>query len=170
MDEKLRKRVRQVASRVEKIVKAQFGLSWWRLTAEDEIRCLRLVQWEEKYRVPLEGILNLLVPIWKKKFSRYGARGLGVKIPTLVGNKSEEILKAKVLEQWPDGQNIAQWKALEQEWQWLLYKGSTRTKEDWEHPLQAAQEYQKRMRRERERRKQFSRVACQRRYRGNPWC
>ena len=160
----------QVASRVERIVKRQHGVTWFKPTAEDRLRLLRLAQWEEKYKVPLEWILGLLIPIWREKFSKYRkTNGLGVTIPTLVGATSEAILVREIKKEWPDGQNIAQWRAKEQELQWAAYRAGIRNREDWEHPIQAARDYQQRMMREREKRKQFQRIACRRPYRDNPW-
>lgn len=169
MDKGLEKRVRRVAGRVEEIVKREFGLTWWRLTQEDEIRCLRLEQWEEKYKVGLTWILKTLVPIWKQKFARYSMGAFGVKIPTLVGQKSEEILKEKIKELYPDGENIRQWKATGQQQQWFQYRTGVRQTENWELPMHAIKEYQQRMERERQDRKEFERRARFRPYRNNPW-
>lgn len=169
MNKILEGRVRRVAMRVEDIVKREFGLRWWKLKPEDELRCLRLVQWEEKYKVSLDWIFRTLVPIWKKKFSQYSHGRFGVKLPTLVGAKSEEILIGKIRETWPDGENIRQWQCLEQQRQWSHHRAGIARKEDWNHPMQAALSYQQRMIREREKRKQFEKVARRRRYRGNPW-
>lgn len=169
MDKITTARVARVRARVELIAKKKFGVKFFGTTKEDDIRLLRLAQWEEKYFVPLEWILQTLVPIWRAKFSRHGHRGLGVRIPTLVGNKSEEILTREILRTWPDGQHIAQWRAKTQELQWAAERQGIRTREDWEHPLKAARLYQQRMMREREKRKQFQRIACRRPYRGNPW-
>lgn len=167
--DKIDRRVRRIAGRVEEIVKEEFGVKYWQLKKEDEIRCLRLEQWEEKYKVSLEFILRTLVPIWKRKFARYSTGGFGVKIPTLVGQKSEDILKGKILELFPDGENVRQWKAVEQQKQWAQYREGVRQKENWELPMRAVQEYQHRMEREREARKEFEKKAWLRPYRGNPW-
>ena len=169
MDEKLERRVAAVAARVEILVKEEFGLRWWRLTPEDELRCLRLVQWEEKYRVPLRWIFRTIVPVWRARFAKFVQGGFGVKIPTLVGSKSEDILKGRLAELYPDGENIRQWQAREQQWQWDYYRQGIRTREDWEHPLRAARNYQQRMARERQARREFAQRAKRRPYRGNPW-
>lgn len=170
MNRDLEIRARQTAGRLERLVKKEFGVRWWQLSKEDELRCLRLVQWEEKYRVPLEAILKLLVPIWKKKFSRFGSRGLGVKIPTLVGAKSEAILKQTIAELYPDGENIRQWQAREQQRQWGIHQDGIRNKENWSISIaHAVRDYRRRLERERERRKDFEQRAQLRPYRGNPW-
>lgn len=169
MDEVIEKRVRRMAGRVEVLVKQEFGLRWWKLKPEDEIRCLRLEQWEQKYRVSLKWIILTLVPIWKKKFARYASGAFGVKIATLVGDKSEEILRCKILELFPDGENIRQWKAGEQQRQWSRYREGIRQRENWEYPSQAVTDYQQRMMREREARKSFEKKAQRREYRNNPW-
>jgi hypothetical protein len=169
MDNRLKQRVARMAGRLEVIVKKDFGVAYWKLKPEDELRCLRLEQWEEKYRVSLRFILRTIVPIWKQKFARYSGGRFGVKIPTLVGQKSEEILRQKVLELFPNGENIQQWKAQEQQRQWMKYREGIKTKENWEMPGQAVLEYQRRMEREREARKEFATKAHIRPYRGNPW-
>lgn len=169
MDKKFERRLAEVASRVELAVKEEFGLRWWRLTKEDEIRCLRLEQWEQKHCVSLRWILRTLVPLWKKKFARFAPGAFGVKIPTLVGSKSEDILKGKIAELYPDGENVRQWKSAQQQKQWSLYRQGIGRKENWEHPLRAAREYQQRMKRERLARMEFARRARLRPYRGNPW-
>lgn len=169
IDEVIGKRVRRMAGRVEETVKREFGLKWWRLTQEDEIRCLRFEQWEEKYRVSLTWILKTLVPIWRQKFARYSMGAFGVKIPTLVGQKSEEILKEKIKQLYPDGENLRQWKATEQQRQWSQYRQGVRVTENWELPMHAIREYQQRMVRERRDRNEFEKQARLRPYRGNPW-
>jgi hypothetical protein len=166
---KIDRRVRQIAGRVEQIVKEEFGVNYWNLKEEDEIRCLRLQQWEDRYKVSLRFILKTIVPIWKQKFARYTTGAFGVKIPTLVGDKSEEILKQKVLELFPDGENIRQWKSIKQQAQWNHYREGIRQKENWESPRDAVREYQQRMNRERELRKEFEKAARLRPYRNNPW-
>lgn len=169
MDEGIEKKIRRMAGRVETIVKEEFGVKYWQLKPEDEIRCLRLEQWEEKYKVSLRFILRTLVPIWKQKFARYTKGAFGVKIPTLVGSKSEEILKGKILELYPDGENVRQWKAVEQQRQWAQYREGIKQVENWELPMKAVQDYQHRMERERELRKEFEKRARLRPYRNNPW-
>jgi hypothetical protein len=169
MDDKLMRRTRRIAGRVEAFVKKEFSVRWWNLKQEDEIRCLRLEQWEDRYKVSLRFILTSIVPIWKRKFARYAAGAFGVKIPTLVGEKSEEILKGKIEELFPDGENIRQWKATQQQRQWALFREGIRQKENWEEPGQAVRDYQQRMEREREARKKFEKKAKLRPYRGNPW-
>jgi hypothetical protein len=166
---KQKQRVASVTGRIEEIVKEEFGVKFWRLKEEDEIRCLRLVQWEEKYHVSLRFILTTIVPIWKQKFARYSAGAFGVKIPTLVGQKSEEILKQKIAELSPNGEHIQVWRAREQQRQWSRYREGIRQKENWEDPGKAVTDYQHRMERERELRKEFEAKARLRPYRGNPW-
>ncbi len=165
----LSKRISRLANRLEVIAKRDFQLNFWRLKDEDEIRALRLEQWEEKYMVPLDWILAQLVPIWKQKFSRYQSGGLGVKMATLVGAKSEEILKAKIAEEFPDGENIEQWKSKYQQQQWDLCLQDVKMKEDWTTPAKAVKEYQQRVQRLRRNREAFQRIAKRRRYRNNPW-
>src|SRR6266404_7346656 len=66
------------------------------LTTNDKYKLLILRSWEIKYQVPLSYILKTLVPFWEqfifRRSRKMKQRGFNVKISTLTGKKSEQIL------------------------------------------------------------------------------
>lgn len=165
----LQSRALRVAGLLEKIGKRDFGLLWIKVKPEDEIRLLRLAGWEEKYKVTISWILHQLVPIWRRKYAGYQAAGLGVSVATLTGKKSEEILKKRITEEYPSGENVAIWKAKEQDRQWANLWDEPVGKMDWTKPEETLDKYHRRMAKEREGRKAYARIAQRRKYRNNPW-
>lgn len=162
----------QIETRVEIVLKEDLGVSWFKPSMEDKLRLLTLEGWEEKYRVSLNWILVQLVPFWRKRFVSYrkvGGKSLGVSVATLVGKKSEEILKQKLSEQFPDGENLARWRVREQARQWDISWDQPIRVEDWEHPQETILRYQRRMVAERRERKSWVAKRKRRRYRDNPW-
>jgi hypothetical protein len=170
MTTEIRLRMMAFSLRVERAVRRDFGVQWWRPSAEDELRLLRLEQFEQKYKVTLEWILKLLVPVWKQKFGKFKkGQGLGVAISTLTGNVSERIIRDQIKRDFPDGENIQTWKAQEQQRQWLQVEEVGNVREDWEHPAQTIKRYRRRMGAQREELRRFSQSQRKRNYRNNPW-
>jgi hypothetical protein len=166
----LLRKVMGIVARVENQLKKEFGVGWFRLKQEDEIRLLRLEGWEEKYKVPVEWILRQLVPFWREKYSKYSKKvGLGVTVATLTGKKSEEILQQRIAEEFPDGENIARWKVREQQRQWEIVSDRSNGREDWMEPGKTLKKYRTRMERERQERQTWATKTKKRRYRNNPW-
>jgi hypothetical protein len=153
---------------MESLVKKEYGLKWWKPRLEDTYRLVRLLQWEEKYMVPVSWILGWLVPIWKQKYSKYQKSGIGVTIPTLVGTKSEEILVQCIKKDFPDDLHIVRWKAAEKTRQYQTTR-EERRKITWEEPTQAIRQYRKSVQVERNQFRKFSRLMKRRRFRTNPW-
>lgn len=164
----LNRRVMKVSAIMERIVKEDFGLRWWKPKREDDYRLLRLLQWEEKYKVSVRWIVHLLVPIWKKKYSKYQKNGIGVTIATLVGKKSEEILVQSIVEKFPDGEHLMKWRANAQNGQWRRLQEEKR-KLKWENPTQAISQYRKAILQERESFRRLSQKMKRRKWRSNPW-
>lgn len=87
----------------------------------DQMRLLSLRTWCFKYKLDLEQILNILIPIWTKRFERFkkhsndGIKSLGCKIATLCGDKSEQILISELKKLYPNDEYIQVWKSREQE-------------------------------------------------------
>ena len=159
-----------VAAEVEAILKRDYGVRWFRVKVNDQLRLLRLKQWEEKYRVPMEWILAQLIPFWREKYSKYqrSQGGFGVTVATLVGSVSEEVLRGKIKHMFPDGENLQRWRAREQLRQWTVVwdRRETRFSED---PVRAVREYRDVIQRERRGRKKWMKILAKRPYRGNPW-
>lgn len=159
-----------VAARVEEVLKQSLSVSWFLPSQEDQLRLLVLEGWEEKYRISLDWMLKQLVPYWRSRFTRYRkSKSMGVSIATLIGKKSEEFLRQRILEAYPDGENLLQWKMGEQARQWSVEWDNPPKKEDWENPREVITQYQKRMTVERRERKTWMAKRKRRRYRNNPW-
>jgi hypothetical protein len=159
-----------IGLKVEGILKRKYGVKWFKLKPEDELRLLRLVQWQEKYRVSLDWILAQLLPIWRSKYSKYKTtKGLGVSVATLVGMKSELMLQEAILKDFPEGENIARWLTREQQRQWFQFTDRMARSEDWENPRRMLKVYRRRMEAERSERREFALEQQRRNYRNNPW-
>ena len=165
----IRRQTSGIIGRLEVILRRDWKLQYFRPKEEDELRALRLRQLEELYKVPLEWILAQLLPIWRKKFSRYQSGGLGVSMATLVGDKSEEIIRQRLKEEYPEQENEALWRSQQQQSQWQLFRDGIKKRDNWEDPVVAVRDYTARMNRERAARAEFERMARRRPYRGNPW-
>jgi len=165
----LARRVVGVSVEVERIMKHWFGVKWFRLKKNDEIRLLRLKQWEEKYHVSLIWIMSQLLPFWRARHARYKKeQGLGVTVATFVGRVSEEFLRERIREQFPDGEPEKRWKVETQQSQWARIwdlPGRSYSTD----PILAVKEYRKRIGLEREDRRRWASKLRKRRYRGNPW-
>jgi hypothetical protein len=159
-----------VSATVETILKRDFDVSWFKPSSEDELRLLKLAQWRERYHASISWMLHQLIPIWRKKFSQYSRhrQGLGVSIATLVGKKSEEIIKIKILEEFPDQELHLRWRSALQQRQWNEIFDESK-KEDWSNPAQAIARYKRRIEIEREERKAWEQRLRKRHYRNNPW-
>ena len=99
----LLRRAMETTALVERILKRDYGVKWFGLKKEDEIRLLRLRQWEEKYRVSVAWILAHLLPVWRQKYAKHkSSTGLGVMVGTLVGQASERILREAIAKEYPE--------------------------------------------------------------------
>lgn len=77
----------------------------------DKLRLLRFRTWEFRYRVELEEMFDILIPILRAKMERKRQKhGIGVSITALVGEGAEEILKEELAKKYPEGSNITLWK------------------------------------------------------------
>jgi len=85
------------------------------LNQKDKYRLLTLRVWSDKYKVDLKFILSTLVPFWEKFIQRRSKKmkqsGLNVRVSTLTGNKSEEILQDSIKRAFPNGENKILWVA-----------------------------------------------------------
>src|SRR6266700_4834685 len=100
VDSLLQWKMLKVSAVVEEVLKRDFAVSWCKPSLEDQLRLLTLTGWEQKYKVSIKWMLQQLVPFWKKRFARYQkGQGLGFRIATLVGKKSEQMLQQRIGEQ-----------------------------------------------------------------------
>jgi hypothetical protein len=170
-ERQLWRRAMKAESLMEKIAKEQLGMSFWNKDQKpaDSLRLIRLLQWEEKYKVPAAWFVPILVKIWKKKYGEYvGKDRLGFSIATLTGDKSEQILVETIRKEFPEGEHLEIWRAKKQNAQWLTQierrKGIT-----WENPTIAMEQYRKKVQAERKEFQSFRERMRQRPYRNNPW-
>ena len=79
------------------------------LTELDKCRLLTLRTWEMKYKVDLKTILQILLPFWegflKRRTNNINTKGLGIRITTLTGKKSEQVLKQGTSKLYPNQEN-----------------------------------------------------------------
>ena len=179
----LRRRLSIVVEELATTLEEDFdGRQLGRMTDNDRQRLYQLWIWKEKYKVSIRWILNLLLPIYHKRFARYtmNRRGLGVRIPTLVGRKSGQIVKENVGKEFPDEENFTQ--ALQEQQEKIIERrlGSEsddgvvvrkKTFFDFPTPEAYARYYSRKMK---NRRKELAHVIAQAQktkkpYRGNPW-
>jgi hypothetical protein len=89
------------------------------LTKNDQYSLLTLKVWEDKYKVSLKFILIILLPFWETFVQRRSKKmkraGLNVRVSTLIGKKSEQILQESIKKLYPNGENIQMWLAEERE-------------------------------------------------------
>jgi len=166
----LQMRMLRVTAIVEEVLKRDLGVSWFKPSLEDQLRLLVLTGWEEKFKISIAWMLKQLVPFWRGRFARYQkGSGLGFRIATLVGKKSEQMLQQRIAEQFPDREHLTRWRTKEQARQWSLAWDREPKVENWEHPHEVILQYQRGMNRERRERKSWVRRRKRRRYRNNPW-
>lgn len=79
------------------------------LPQNDKYRLLKLKLWTEKYSVDLYYIISKLVPIWASFIRRQSkalkSQGLGVRVATLTGKKSEQLLQDLIAKDFSSDQN-----------------------------------------------------------------
>jgi hypothetical protein len=107
--ERLPRIVKDYTQKVETVLSSisKEKVKLW-LSKQDEYRLLTLRTWELKYKVDLTNILQILLPFWNtlvKTRSRKVLKGLGIRVTTLTGKKSEQVLKEKLLLQYPHQEN-----------------------------------------------------------------
>lgn len=94
---------------IRAVLKRKWNRELYNVQELNKYRLLTLVIWQEKYKVPLEFILETLVPYYSQKYKKFKGAGLGAKIATFCGPTSELILQSKIKQEYPDGENINQW-------------------------------------------------------------
>lgn len=102
----------KIRRRVASILQERYQRRLFRMKPQDELRLLVLQQWETKYQVELDYILECLLPYWHSKLGRQirSKNGLGVRVTSLVGKVSEKILKEQIAKDFPNDENREEWK------------------------------------------------------------
>lgn len=135
-------------------------------------RMLKLETWSRKYKVSIAYILRVLIPVWKAVAERK-QRKFKLIPAQLTGHKSEEILKQRIEEDYPDRQNVRDWKWSERERALVLERDFAEVEERTVPllSLDHVKRYQKRILRKRRALDEAVSAKGRKRrtYRGNPW-
>lgn len=111
---KLNLKAQKMFHLVNRILKEEFNRKIFYPKEIDQQRLLVLGVWRERYKVSVRFILRKLIPYYQSRITKWRKRrytdGLGVKIPTLVGNHSEQILKETIRQEFPEGENYDEWR------------------------------------------------------------
>jgi hypothetical protein len=152
------------------------------LPQNEQYRLLRLRVWTERYQVDLTYILSRLLPFWKKwipnKSRAIASQGIGVRIATLTGKKSEQMLQEFIKQDFPSDQHKLLRRSFLQNELLDKYmessdgiKTGSKSKNlfDFVRPAGYLQYYRRRMRRQHDEREELSKQFKERPYRGNPF-
>jgi hypothetical protein len=82
----------------------------------DRARLTRLYTWSLRYYLPIEDILDLIIPVLRGQ-RRYDRKrwGIGLTVRTLTSYGAERILRKELEKKYPDGEHVAQWRDRERE-------------------------------------------------------
>ena len=131
---------------------------------QDQLRLLNLKIWANKYKLPLEEILRLLLSVWMGKFKASRRKGLVVPISTLVGKKSNDILLDYLAKKYPNRENITLRK------QDLVSKIIPEAElKEWDDPIRFVYEYKQHIKALRAGDAKIAAKFRRRHWRGNPW-
>lgn len=157
---------------------------FYSLPKNELYRLLRLRVWETRYQVDLFYIIAKLLPFWEKWIPKRSkslrTKGLGVRIATLTGKKSEQMLQAAIEQDFPSGQNITlrrNWKQtvlLEKEMEegvedGIKVKSEDKNLFDFRRPAGYLQYYQRKIKRQRAKRDRIIQEFKKRPFRRNPF-
>jgi hypothetical protein len=103
----------ELEKEIDTILRKNFDKRLYYPKREDSIRLLKLRVWENRYKVTLEYILGVLIPHFAKmseRFRRKVSSGIGTTIPILTGQAAEEFLKLRISKDFPNNENVLDWK------------------------------------------------------------
>jgi hypothetical protein len=164
--------IKQVESTLEVIRKEKVNLY---LTQKDIYRLLILRSWTIKYKVSLEYILRNILIFWEafvqRRSKQMKGRGLNVRVSTLTGKKSEEILKQFIEKDFPNNLNINIWKTSEQERIFRIKEteGIKTVRREIKTLSKYVKHYKYSIRKENTRRERIEKLFQSRPYRDNPF-
>jgi len=154
------------------------------LPKNERYRLLRLRVWMERYQVDLYYILSKLLPWWEqfvqRRSKKLKSEGLGVRVATLTGKKSEQMLQLFISQDFPlqqhtlmqriHRQNIILNRELDKSEDGIKTASDfSRNIFDFPHPRGYVQYYRRRIRRHALRREHIVQEMKTRPYRGNPF-
>lgn len=83
-----------------------------RLTPHEQNLLFNLQMWSQRRTVTVKYILSVLLPYWVKVTKApKRTQGLGIRITTLCGQKSQEILDEAIIKDFPTQENIRQFRS-----------------------------------------------------------
>lgn len=153
------------------------------LKEQDQIRLLKLRVWAERYYVDVRYILTRLIPFWEhfivRRSKTLKSEGLGVRVATLVGKKSQELLESFIQEDFPYGSAKLLRRHSEQDRMLRNLElnpdgiktacDSPRSIFDFYTPRVYVEYYRRRIRKQQKARERFVQQMQEKPYRGNPW-
>lgn len=107
----LRRRLFNLHALVDEILQEELERRLYRLSPTDELRLFKLITWRDRYKVSIRFILKTLVPYYAEKFKRFSGRkdSLGCKLATLLGKKSEVMLRDAIAREFPNDEHVSLW-------------------------------------------------------------
>jgi hypothetical protein len=113
---------KQAWARMQVVVKSVLGekhtLQWMSLS--DRQRLTVLLVWEQKYKVSLEWMVEILLEHYQSKRKRiksgrhYRNPALPVRVVTLVSETSRELVENAIAEHYPNDEHLSAWRARQQ--------------------------------------------------------
>lgn len=160
--------MRSVEAHASRILKRKVVL---RLSRTEQLQILNLRMWAQRRQVSLHYVLQVLLDFWSKRYQvPKRGQGLGVRISTLVGKKSKEILDEAIIRDYPGQENVRELRA-DLETKAITSEevmGATGTLHI-QDPLQFMKAYRARVQRARAAVDDVQKALCRRPWRTNPY-
>lgn len=106
----LERRRLKANSKIERVLWEEFHRHLYQRNAADQLRLITLLVWAERYHVTLRYILRVLVNHYQRFLKKAHSMSLGVKIATLVGKHSEQVLREHIARDYQDKENVKEWR------------------------------------------------------------
>ncbi len=182
LDASCKKFATKVERSISRVKGSKFTFSYG-LSINESRRLLKLKVWSERYSVSLDYILGRMLPFWEsfiqRKTRRAKSRGLGVRIATLTGKKSEQMLQLFIQQDFPAETHILL--ARQNKQQAILSRMDkpedgiptssdfSKTMFDFPYPGSYLQYYRRRMKKQAKRIERITQEFQKYPYRGNPF-
>lgn len=158
------------------IARKKWNVGFLNLHPADELRLITFWVWSQRYKVPLSYVMETVIGWWKQVTSKRKGRkaALGVRVVTLTTKKSEAILQECILRDFPNNENVAEWRLHKQEKLLGLLdepRGLARAFVDLRYPDKTVRSYKRKVDRRRYKLMKANAAQWRRRraWRGNPW-
>lgn len=143
-----------------------------RFSDEDILKLMTLEMWSVRYEVDLKFVVEQLLAYWRGRYKlkAFHTSGMGTKVPSFVGQHSEQILRERILRQYPDGENILAQRNTARLRLIALASDGVEAKKSYADPAEFVSRYRAAMMRAQKFEGRMSEHMKRRKYRGNPWC